>query len=102
MTARKRSPSLPDVPTVEEAGLPGYETVQWLGPAAPAGTPRPIIERLHAEFSKALRHPTVVERLTKAGLEVAPSESPDAYARFIRAEYDRWPAIVKAAGVTPE
>ena len=102
VTARKRSPSLPDVPTVEEAGLPGYETVQWLGPAAPAGTPRPIIERLHAEFSKALRHPTVVERLTKAGLEVAPSESPDAYARFIRAEYDRWPAIVKAAGVTPE
>jgi len=102
VTARKRSPSLPDVPTVEEAGLPGYETVQWLGPAAPGGTPRPIIERLHAEFSKALRHPTVVERLTKAGLEVAPSESPDAYARFIRAEYDRWPAIVKAAGVTPE
>jgi tripartite-type tricarboxylate transporter receptor subunit TctC len=102
VTARKRSPSLPDVPTVEEAGLPGYETVQWLGPAAPVGTPRPIIERLHAEFSKALRHPTVVERLTKAGLEVAPSESPDAYARFIRAEYDRWPAIVKAAGVTPE
>jgi tripartite-type tricarboxylate transporter receptor subunit TctC len=44
----------------------------------------------------------VVERLTKAGLEVAPSESPDAYARFIRAEYERWPAIVKAAGVTPE
>ena len=81
VTARKRSPSLPDVPTVEEAGLPGYETVQWLGPAAPAGTPRPIIDRLHAEFVKALRNPTVVERLTKAGLEVAPSESPDAYAR---------------------
>ena len=102
VTARKRSPSLPDVPTVEEAGLAGYETVQWLGPAAPAGTPRPIIERLHAEFTKALHHPTVVQRLSAAGLEVAPSESPDAYARFIRAEYDRWPAIVKAAGVTPE
>jgi len=98
VTARKRSPSLPDVPTVEEAGLPGYETVQWLGPAAPAGTPKPVIDRLHAEFVKALRNPTVVERLTAAGLEVAPSASPEAYGEFIRAEYARWPAIVKAAG----
>ena len=102
VTARKRSPSLPDVPTVEEAGLPGYETVQWLGPAAPAGTPRAIVNRLHAEFTKALKHPAVVERLSAAGLEVAPSASPEAYAEFIRAEYARWPAIVKAAGVTPE
>jgi tripartite-type tricarboxylate transporter receptor subunit TctC len=98
VTARKRSPSLPDVPTVEEAGLPGYETVQWLGPAAPAGTPKPVINRLHAEFVKALKNPTVVERLSAAGLEVAPSASPEAYAKFIRDEYDRWPAIVKAAG----
>jgi len=102
VTARKRSPSLPDVPTVEEAGLPGYETVQWLGPAAPAGTPRAVVDRLHTEFTKALRHPTVVERLSAAGLEVAPSASPEAYGEFIRAEYARWPAIVKAAGVTPE
>ena len=102
VTARKRSPSLPDVPTVEEAGLPGYETVQWLGPAAPAGTPRAVVNRLHAEFAKALKHPTVVERLTAAGLEVAPSASPEAYAEFIRAEHARWPAIVKAAGVKPE
>jgi tripartite-type tricarboxylate transporter receptor subunit TctC len=102
VTARKRSPSLPDVPTVEEAGLPGYETVQWLGPAAPAGTPRAVINRLHAEFSKALKHPSVVERLTAAGLEVAPSASPEAYGEFIRAEHARWPAIVKAAGVKPE
>jgi tripartite-type tricarboxylate transporter receptor subunit TctC len=102
VTARKRSPSLPDVPTVEEAGLPGYETVQWLGPAAPAGTPRAVVNRLHAEFTKALRHPTVVERLSAAGLEVAPSDSPEAYAQFIRDEHARWPAIVKAAGVKPE
>ena len=102
VTARKRSPSLPDVPTVEEAGLAGYETVQWLGPAAPAGTPRAVVNRLHAEFTKALRHPAVAERLTAAGLEVAPSASPEAYAQFIRDEYARWPAIVKAAGVKPE
>ena len=98
VTARKRSPSLPDVPTVEEAGLAGYETVQWFGPVAPAGTPKPVIERLFAEFTKALKNPVVVERLSGAGLEVAPSASPEAYAQFIRAEYARWPAIVKAAG----
>jgi tripartite-type tricarboxylate transporter receptor subunit TctC len=98
VTARKRSASLPDVPTVEEAGLPGYETVQWFGPVAPAGTPKPVIDRLFAEFVKALRNPTIGERLKAAGLEVAPSASPEAYAQFIKAEYDRWPAIVNAAG----
>jgi tripartite-type tricarboxylate transporter receptor subunit TctC len=98
VTARKRSPSLPDVPTVEEAGLPGYETVQWFGPVAPAGTPKPVIDRLFAEFVKALRNPTIGERLKAAGLEVSPSDSPEAYAEFIRAEYARWPAIVNAAG----
>jgi len=102
VTARKRSPSLPDVPTVEEAGLPGYETVQWLGPAAPAGTPKVVVDRLHAEFTKALKNPKVAERLSAAGLEVAPSASPEAYAEFIRAEHARWPAIVKAAGIVPE
>jgi tripartite-type tricarboxylate transporter receptor subunit TctC len=102
VTARKRSPSLPDVPTVEEAGLAGYETVQWFGPVAPAGTPKPVIDRLYAEFVRALRHPAVVDRLTQAGLEIAPSASPEAYGEFIRAEAARWPAIVKAAGVKPE
>src|SRR5687768_7635757 len=98
VTARKRSASLPDVPTVEEAGLPGYETVQWFGPVAPAGTPKPVIDRLFAEFVKALRNPTIGERLKAAGLEVAPSASPEAYAEFIRTEHARWPAIVNAAG----
>ena len=102
VTARKRSPSLPDVPTVEEAGLSGYETVQWFGPVAPAGTPKPVIDRLYAEFVRALRHPAVVDRLGQAGLEIAPSASPEAYGEFIRAEVARWPAIVKAAGVKPE
>jgi tripartite-type tricarboxylate transporter receptor subunit TctC len=98
VTARKRSASLPDVPTVEEAGLAGYETVQWFGPVVPAGTPRPVIDRLFAEFTKALRNPVVAERLRGAGLEVAPSASPEAYGEFIKAEFARWPAIVKSAG----
>jgi tripartite-type tricarboxylate transporter receptor subunit TctC len=102
VTARKRSPSLPDVPTVEEAGLPGYETIQWFGPVVPAGTPKPVISRLFGEFVKGLKNPSVVERLSKAGLEVAPSASPEAYGEFIRAEIARWPAIVKAAGIEPQ
>jgi tripartite-type tricarboxylate transporter receptor subunit TctC len=102
VTARKRSPSLPDVPTVEEAGLAGYETIQWFGPVAPAGTPKPVIDKLFEHFVKALRNPSVGERLSKAGLEVAPSASPEAYGEFIRAEVARWPAIVKAAGIEPQ
>ena len=102
VTARKRSPSLPDVPTVEEAGLAGYETIQWFGPVAPAGTPKPVIDKLFEHFVKALRDPGVGERLSKAGLEVAPSASPEAYGAFIRAEVARWPAIVKAAGIEPQ
>jgi tripartite-type tricarboxylate transporter receptor subunit TctC len=102
VTARKRSPSLPDVPTVEEAGLAGYETVQWFGPVAPAGTPKPVIDRLYAEFVRALKHQAVVDRLTQAGLTIAPSASPEAFGEFIRAEAARWPAIVKAAGLKPE
>ena len=102
VTARKRSPSLPDVPTVEEAGLAGYETIQWFGPVAPAGTPKPVIDKLFEHFVKALRDPAVGERLSKAGLEVAPSASPEAYGEFIRAEVARWPAIVKAAGIEPQ
>jgi tripartite-type tricarboxylate transporter receptor subunit TctC len=102
VTARTRSRSLPDVRTVEEAGLTGYETIQWFGPVAPAGTPKPVIDKLFQHFVEALKHPTVVERLTKAGLEVAPSASPEAYGEFIRAEVARWPAIVKAAGIDPQ
>jgi tripartite-type tricarboxylate transporter receptor subunit TctC len=102
VTARKRSPSLPDVPTVEEAGLAGYETIQWFGPVAPAGTPKPVIDKLFQHFVQALKHTSVTERLTKAGLEVAPSASPEAYGEFIRAEVARWPAIVKAAGIEPQ
>ena len=63
VTARKRSASLPDVPTVEEAGLPGYETVQWLGPAAPGGTPRAVVDRRHAALTKAQKNTTVTARV---------------------------------------
>ena len=98
VTSKTRSRLLPDVPTFDESGLAGFETVQWWGPAVPAGTPAPVVKRLYDEFVKALANPALVERFNQAGLEVTPSASPDAFGAFIRAEMERWPPVVKAAG----
>ena len=98
VTSKTRSRLLPDVPTFDESGLAGFETVQWWGPAVPAGTPAPVVKRLYDEFVKALANPALVERYNQAGLEVTPSASPEAFTAFIKVEMDRWPPVVKAAG----
>jgi tripartite-type tricarboxylate transporter receptor subunit TctC len=98
VTSKSRQRLLPDTPTFAEAGIAGFETVQWWGPAVPAGTPAPVVQRLHDEFTKALRNPALVERFNAAGLEVAPSASPDAFLAFIRAEIERWAPVVKKSG----
>jgi tripartite-type tricarboxylate transporter receptor subunit TctC len=98
VTSKARQKLLPDTPTFQEAGVPGFETVQWWGPAVPAGTPAPIVKRLYDEFVKALRNPAFVERVGVAGLEATPSASPEAYAAFIRAEVARWAPVVKSTG----
>jgi len=98
VTSKARQPLLPDTPTFAEAGIAGFETVQWWGPAVPAGTPAPIVQRLHQEFTKAMRNPAFVERLAAAGLAVTPSASPQAFSAFIRAEIDRWGPVVKKSG----
>ena len=98
VTSRTRARLLPDVPTFEESGLAGFETIQWWGPAVPAGTPAPVVKRLYDEFVKAMRNPALIERLNTAGLEVTPSASPEAFLEFIKADVTRWPPIVKAAG----
>jgi tripartite-type tricarboxylate transporter receptor subunit TctC len=98
VTSKTRSRLLPDVPTFDESGLAGFETVQWWGPAVPAGTPAPVVKRLYDEFVRALANPALVKRFNEAGLEVTPSASPDAFLAFIRAETERWPPVVKAAG----
>jgi tripartite-type tricarboxylate transporter receptor subunit TctC len=99
VTGEKRSPVLPDVPTAAESGLPGFSTAQWFGAAAPAGTPQPTVARLHDEFVKAAKDPTVVDRLVSVGLEVKTSSQPEDFARFLREDVRKWPPIVKAAGV---
>ena len=98
VTSKTRARLLPDVPTFEESGLAGFETVQWWGPAVPAGTPAPVVKRIYDEFLKALADPALVERFNQAGLEVTPSASPEAFLAFIKVETERWAPVVKAAG----
>ena len=97
ITDTKRSPLVPDVPTLAELGYVGYDVNPWFGLAAPAGTPRPIIDRLNAEFSKATKDPEVVKRLADQGIE-ATSMTPEQFAAFIRAETARWTEVVKSSG----
>jgi tripartite-type tricarboxylate transporter receptor subunit TctC len=101
VTSGKRSDALPDVPTLAEAGVPGYDSTQWYGVLAPAGTPRPIVTRLHGEIVRALRAPDVRERLAADGAEPVGS-SPEEFAAFIRAEIAKWAKVAKAAGIQPE
>ncbi|MCW5736591.1 MAG: tripartite tricarboxylate transporter substrate binding protein [Enhydrobacter sp.] len=102
VTGGKRSPLLPDVPTVAEAALPGFETVQWQGIAAPAGTPPQIIGRIHDELVRIMATPAVVERLRSIGMDNSTSPTPDEFRQMIESDLKRWPAIVQAAGIQPE
>lgn len=101
VTGPKRSPVLPDVPTVAESGLTGYEAMQWSGLLAPAQTPREIVSRLHKETAEILRSPEATERLASIAAEVVTS-SPEAFSSFIKAETLKWAKAVKAAGIEPE
>jgi len=99
VTGDKRSASLPSVPTVAESGVPGFATLQWFGLLAPAGTPAPIIGRLHSEVLKASQDPGVIEKLAAVALEVRTSPAPEDLGRFMKEDMAKWPPIVKAAGV---
>ena len=101
VTGGKRAAALPDVPTVAETGIKGYEATNWYGYVAPAGTPRPIIERLHKETVAILNMPDVREALLSRGIEAAPS-SPAEFAAFIRAENAKWDKVIKQSGIKGE
>ena len=100
-TGSKRAALMPDVPTVAEAGYPGYEALNWYGFLAPRGTPREIIERLNKEIVKALAAPQVVSALHKTGTEPK-SSTPEEFAAYIKREYDTWGKVVKEAGIKPQ
>jgi tripartite-type tricarboxylate transporter receptor subunit TctC len=98
VTATARSPLLPDVPTAEEQGLKGFSSYNWNGILAPTGTPRAVIDRIHAVLSKPLNDPETRKQLEKQGFEVA-GEGPAEFAAFIKSETERWAKVAKAAGI---
>ena len=97
VTTRKRSPLLPEMPTVAEAGLPGYEADLWQGIAVRTGTPRPIVQRLNTEVARILNLPEVREALFRQGLDVA-TGTPEAFGAWMKAEHDKWGKIIRDAG----
>jgi tripartite-type tricarboxylate transporter receptor subunit TctC len=101
VTARKRSPAVPDVPTFAEAGLPGIEVDNWNGILAPARTPGHLIARLRDEIIKAVRAPGVAEQFARQGAEVNTS-TPAEFSSTIRAEMAKWAKVVREAGIKPQ
>lgn len=101
VTTTKRSSVLPDVPTMAEAGIKGYDTSTWGGLLAPAGTPKDVIVKLNAEVNKALAAPEVREKLTAAGIEPA-GGTPAQFSAFIQTEMQRWGQVAQRAGIQPE
>lgn len=101
ITGAKRSPLVPELPTISEAGVPGYETSGWFGILAPAGTPREVVTRLNTEIVKGLGSSDVRERLSALGGEVA-GGSPEQFAAHLRQEIAKWGKLVKAIGLKAE
>src|SRR6185295_15401933 len=98
VTSLKRLPQLPTVPTMDEAALPGFEVNSWYGLCAPAGTPAPVLDKVHADLTAVLRLPEIQQRFRDLVIEVAPT-SREEFAQFIRAETARWARVIKAAGI---
>jgi len=101
VTGAERSPLLPDVPTVAEAGVPGFESTAWYGVVVPAGTPPDVVKRLNAEFAKILTQPDVKQRITELGGLQVPL-SAESFGKLINTEIDKWSAVVKASGMKVE
>jgi tripartite-type tricarboxylate transporter receptor subunit TctC len=101
VTTSKRSQLVPDLPTVAEAGVPGFEANNWYGLVVPAKTPRPIIDRLHNEFVAVLSMPDIKDVLFKQGLDASPS-TPEQFGAYIKSETGKWAKVIKASGAKPE
>jgi tripartite-type tricarboxylate transporter receptor subunit TctC len=97
-TGAKRSISLPDLPTIAESGVPGYDVTSWNGVLVPVGTPAEAIKKLNAEFNKVLANPAMRERLVKIGYEPI-GGAPDAFSKHIEAETKKWGPVIKQSGL---
>jgi tripartite-type tricarboxylate transporter receptor subunit TctC len=100
-TGKVRSAILPDIPTLSEAGVPGYEATIWIGLMAPAGTPQPIVTLLSSEINQILARADVIEAWRKQGA-TAMSMTPDQFGEYVQSEIDKWARVIKANGIKPE
>ena len=98
VSSKKRSSLAPDVPTVDEAGVPGYDVTVWFGILAPAGTPKEIVARLNTEMVKIMRTAEVTDRFNKAGVDVVAS-TPEYFSEFLKSEVARWAKVVQDANI---
>jgi tripartite-type tricarboxylate transporter receptor subunit TctC len=101
VSTARRTPVLPDVPTIAEAALPGYEFQAWFGVFAPAGTPRPVVEKISREIARIVELPDIKKQFLNQGEEGRPS-TPEEFTRFIRAEIEKYSKVVKLAGIRVE
>lgn len=101
VTSPKRDPSLPDVPTVEESGFPGFHVVSWLGLCAPAGTPEPVLDTLNAALLKVLNQPETREQLTRASVQLDLLSRAE-FTAFVRSEIEKWRRVTQSAGLALE
>jgi tripartite-type tricarboxylate transporter receptor subunit TctC len=101
LSGTKRTPAVPDIPTVAESGLPGFEVTSWFGIAAPARTPRSIVDRLNAEIVRALGTPDLRERMLATGADPV-GNTPEQYTAFVQNEIVKWGKVIKAAGIKGE
>ena len=99
VTGTTRSPALPDVPTIAESGVPGYESLSWVGIAVPAGTPREVVARLNREIGIILKDPDIREKFAQAGADPV-GGSPQDFARHIHGERDKWSRLIRERGIT--
>jgi len=97
----QRNPALPEVPTVAEAGVPGFEAIEWNGVMVPAGTPPAVVRRIHQALAKVLGAPAMKERIVNVGAEVVGS-SPEEFTAFIKSEFSAWARVIKEVGITVE
>jgi len=102
VTTPKRVAAAPEIPTIAEGGLPGYELVAWQGVVAPAGTPRPVVDALAGQIKKLLDDPSTRERFTSIAIEPLPGSTPESFGDYIKSEVDRWADIVKKSGAEAE
>jgi tripartite-type tricarboxylate transporter receptor subunit TctC len=100
VTSAKRSPAAPALPTIAEAGIPGYETGEWWGVLAPGRTPTEIIDRLNREFITAINEPRAKQRFAELGADIV-AGSPQQFDQFIRQQMKKWGEVIRRAGIQP-